>query len=106
LRALHTGVEVDVAHLAGLEYCLGRLVRVHDADLAHNVLELGGEGTYGISRSHLAIKYAHQQDNALIYIVPRIDEEHAERLLQVADWSGYLLNDGRQERCHIQASLG
>ena len=106
LRALHARVEVDVADLARLEDRLGRLVRVHDAHFSNDVLQTRRKGAHRVAGPHLAIEDAHEQDDALVYVIPRVDQEQAQRLAEVAHGGGDLVDDGGQQGGDVEPRLG
>jgi hypothetical protein len=106
LRALHARIEVDVANLAGAQHRLRALVGVLDADLAHDVLDARGKGADRVAGPDLAVEDAHEQDDALVHVVPRVDEQQAQRGVEAADGSGDLLDDGGQQGGDVVARLG
>lgn len=97
---------MDVAYLARLEDRLGRLVRVHDANFSHDVLQASRKGAHCIAGPHLAVEDTHEQNDALVDVIPRVDQEQAQRLAEVAHGGGDLVDDGGQQGGDVEARLG
>src|SRR2546423_3013414 len=105
LTAPHARVEVDVPNLACPKNFLWCLIRKHNSDFAHCVLEPGRERDNLIASSNCAIKNPHEQDHALVRRIPGINKEKSKRFCVIPHRCRYPVDHSGKKSLYVESRL-
>lgn len=98
LDLLHARVEVDVSDLAGSDDFLWYCVWILDTDLSNGILHTCSERYDIITGLDGSVKDTNKANDTSEIVIPRIHQEHLQRLLLIANRRRNVINHSRQNR--------